>query len=69
MSGSDEVEWHGTRKVREDGSSVVVTIPKEAIEASEVVVGEDVRVGTESEFDGIMLLPWSDAALSEMLGD
>ena len=66
MSGEDDMELHGTRKVREDGSSVVVTIPKEAVEHSGITVGEQVMVGSQD--DGLVaMIPWAEDDIREML--
>lgn len=59
MSDKD-TELHGTRKVRKDGSSVMVTIPPGAVERSGIEPGEQVMIGTTEEDDAVVLVPWSE---------
>jgi antitoxin component of MazEF toxin-antitoxin module len=62
----DEMELHDTRKVREDGGSVVVTIPPEVVERSGIELGEDVRFGTV-EGGEVALIPWGEDRIRELL--
>ncbi|WP_281195817.1 hypothetical protein [Halorubrum sp. F4] len=63
----DEMELHDTRKVREDGKSVVVTIPPEAVEHSGIEVGEKVRFGTV-EGGEVAMIPWGEDRIRDLLG-
>jgi len=60
-------ELHGTRKVRTDGKSVVVTIPPEAVEKSGIEPGEQVMVGSEDD-GAVVLIPWSESDIGDELG-
>jgi len=66
MNEDGDIEIHSTRKVREAGNSVVVTIPKDAVERSGIELGEQVMVGSID--DGpVTLIPWSEDDLRSML--
>jgi antitoxin component of MazEF toxin-antitoxin module len=63
----EEMELHGTRKVREDGNSVVVTIPPEVVERSGIDVGQDVKFGSVKDGE-VAMIPWGEDRIREMLG-
>ncbi|RDZ38759.1 hypothetical protein C5B89_09355 [Haloferax sp. Atlit-47N] len=66
MNEDGDIEIHSTRKVREAGNSVVVTIPKDAVERSGIELGEQVMVGS-IEDGPVTLIPWSEDDLRSML--
>lgn len=67
MADEDDFEMHATRKVREDGDSVTVTIPPDAVDHSGIEVGENVMVGSEA--DGtVVLVPWGEDDIEAMVG-
>ncbi|WP_224268581.1 AbrB/MazE/SpoVT family DNA-binding domain-containing protein [Haloprofundus salinisoli] len=61
-------EMHGKATIQEDGSSVVVTLPKEAVEHSGVEIGEQVNIGS-TEDGPVVLLPWSEDDIREIMDE
>lgn len=66
MSTEGNSELHGTTEVRTDGASIVVELPREAVERSGVTVGETVMVGS-IEDGPLSLVPWSEDDIRGML--
>ena len=63
----DDVNMHGTRKLREDSGSAVVTLPPEAVEGSGLKIGENVMVMTVEGEDSVLLLPWLEEDIRDMI--
>ncbi|AVP39965.1 hypothetical protein HOV17_gp02 [Halorubrum pleomorphic virus 9] len=55
----DTVDLSQTRKVRESGSSVAVTIPPAVVEKSGIEPGEQVLFTCEED-GGVTMIPWSE---------
>ncbi|NLV10709.1 hypothetical protein GOC74_12320 [Halomicrobium mukohataei] len=68
MSDDSQTEIHETRKVREDGASIVVTIPQAAVERSGIEPGEQVMVGS-LEDGAVVLQPWGRVDIDGMRDD
>ena len=63
----EDMKLHDTRKVRQDGNSVVVTIPPEVVAHSGIEIGEDVRFGTIDDGE-VALIPWDEEQIEDLLG-
>ncbi|WP_372478918.1 hypothetical protein ACAH01_08720 [Halomicrobium sp. HM KBTZ05] len=68
MSDDSQTEIHETRKVREDGASIVVTIPQAAVERSGIELGEQVMVSS-FEDGPVVLQPGGRADIDGMRDD